>query len=141
MRKTVIFLAGVIGIIALLAGCAGGNVDTIPAALNATFTLAVGQTGVIAGEDLQLRFENVIEDSRCPLDVQCVWEGRASYTVQLTYQGDSYDMILTEAGLGGVAHDTFLDYAITASLLPYPEGPGEIAGDKYRLRLTVVKDW
>lgn len=139
MRKIAIVLAVVIGIVALLAGCAGGPADTITVGLDSPFTLSVGQTAVITGEDLQLRFENVIEDSRCPLNVQCVWEGRASYTVQLTYQGDSYDMILTEAGLGGVAHDTFLDYAIIANLLPYPEEPGEIAREDYRLQLTVAK--
>jgi hypothetical protein len=139
MRKPGMVSACIIGIIVLLAGCVGGTVDTVLAGLDTPFTLAVGQTAVITGEGLELRFENVIEDSRCPLNVECIWEGRASYTVRLTYEGNSYNMVLTEVGLGGVSRDTFLEYEITASLLPYPEAPGGIAGDDYRLRITVVK--
>jgi len=139
MRKFIIFTLFIIVVLSLLAGCTGGPADTIEVGLDTPFELAVGQTAVIAGEDLRLSFENVIEDSRCPLSVECIWEGRASYTVRLTWAGDSYNMVLTEPGMGGVARDTFLDYEISARLSPYPEAPGAIAEKDYRLRLTIVK--
>lgn len=46
-------------------------------ALGGTFPLRVGQTVRVEGEPLHLRFDAVLEDSRCPGDVVCVWEGNA----------------------------------------------------------------
>jgi hypothetical protein len=39
--------------------------------LNDAFTLAGGQDGLIPGEKLRLRFAEVLEDSRCPTQVEC----------------------------------------------------------------------
>jgi len=50
------------------------------------FPLAVGATVTVAGADLVLRFVQVQEDSRCPLDAQCVAAGDA--TVRLAARED-----------------------------------------------------
>jgi hypothetical protein len=47
------------------------------------FTLAPGQTAQVEGAGLQVTFESVTADSRCPVDVTCVWEGDAVVVVSL----------------------------------------------------------
>lgn len=50
-------------------------------------TLDLGQSAQIADLPLSLTFAEVIEDSRCPKDVVCVWEGQVVIALDAT-QGD-----------------------------------------------------
>ena len=45
--------------------------------LDEPFPLRMEQTAELTGTPLRLRFEEVLEDSRCPADVMCVWAGNA----------------------------------------------------------------
>ena len=51
-----------------------GNAETV--ADGVPFTLQVGQQ-VLLADSSRLRYLRVVNDSRCPPDVQCVWEGDA----------------------------------------------------------------
>ena len=53
-----------------------GDVPTIP--VNTDFDVAVGGMARIQDSPLLVRFDTVTEDSRCPADVECVWEGNAT---------------------------------------------------------------
>lgn len=67
-----------------LAGCQGSHharADTVEARLDQPFVLAGGQQADIAGEPLRLRFTEVLEDSRCPTEVECFWTGQARVAV------------------------------------------------------------
>lgn len=55
----------------------GESPDPIPAALDAPFELPFGRIARVAPERLEISFEDVAEDSRCPANLTCVWEGRA----------------------------------------------------------------
>lgn len=46
-----------------------------------SFALAPGQTATIRGTDTRITFKLVREDSRCPVDVTCVWEGDAKIEI------------------------------------------------------------
>jgi hypothetical protein len=73
--------------------------QTIP--VDEGFRLAYGTEGTVAGTDLRIRFDTLLEDSRCATDVQCVWAGNAR--IVLRFDGDTR---------AGVKHDTlgvFLD--------------------------------
>ena len=48
------------------------------APLAESFKLRVGQTAAITGTNVRVKFDRVVADSRCPIDVQCVWAGSAS---------------------------------------------------------------
>lgn len=50
----------------------------------ASFALAPGQTATIRGTDTRITFSLVREDSRCPVDVTCVWEGDAKIEIVVT---------------------------------------------------------
>jgi hypothetical protein len=53
-----------------------GEVPTIP--VNTDFDVAIGGMARIQDSPLLVRFDTVTEDSRCPADVECVWEGNAT---------------------------------------------------------------
>ena len=100
----------------------------------------MGQRALIVGENLEISFEDVIEDSRCPRDVICVWAGRVTCMVELTHAGSSYRMALTELGLtDDYSKERYEDYELTFHVTPYPEAGKKIPPDAYRLHLTVTK--
>ena len=62
MRRTVVWLSIAVSMLVALAGCS----EPAEAELDKEFTLAVGESAAIKGEDLSIRFVEVISDSRCP---------------------------------------------------------------------------
>jgi hypothetical protein len=138
MKETLFSLISLICVISLLFGC-----TSEPLAMQADagneFVLSIGQEVHISGEHLSIVFEDVIEDSRCPLDVTCIWEGRASVLVQVTYGNATYKVVLSEPGLTDYAVDTFIDYSISFHLEPYPVEAINISKEDYRLRMTISR--
>ncbi|HYE56901.1 MAG TPA: hypothetical protein VD948_00270 [Rhodothermales bacterium] len=53
----------------------------LPARLDSTFELQEGQSATLDGSDYQLSFVSVTQDSRCPADAMCVWQGEALVVV------------------------------------------------------------
>src|SRR5262245_25820104 len=45
--------------------------------LGQEFELKVNQEALIVGEGLAVSFDSVLEDSRCPEGVDCIWSGNA----------------------------------------------------------------
>jgi len=97
------------------------SVDTLVVAQpGVAFSLPVGKTAALRGSATRLTFNQVREDSRCPLDVVCVWAGDAKIEVVMTRNGagaESRVLSLTppnnEARLGNL-HIRFV------GLAPYP---------------------
>jgi hypothetical protein len=48
------------------------------------FTLAPGETAHVRGTEVLIHFDRVTEDSRCPTDVQCPWQGNAAVRLELS---------------------------------------------------------
>ena len=68
----------------LAAGCGGSSTgpevdEHLQGVLTAPqeLTLAYGEERSVGGSVLMVSFVRVVEDSRCPVDVVCVWEGNA----------------------------------------------------------------
>ena len=67
----------------IVASAACATVDTaVVANPGAEFNLALGQTAALSGTAYRITFDRVSEDSRCAVDVVCVWAGDAK--IQLT---------------------------------------------------------
>jgi hypothetical protein len=62
---------------------------TTDVTLDQQFTLSPGQTARIPAQGLEIRFDSVSGDSRCPEDVVCVWAGDAAINLTLTRNGQS----------------------------------------------------
>jgi hypothetical protein len=66
-------------------GCAGSTGVAMSAVPGENFRLSVGQSAVVAGPALEIGFEGVAQDSRCPKGEACIWEGDA--VVRIWVQG------------------------------------------------------
>ncbi|RZN40305.1 MAG: hypothetical protein EFT35_03095 [Methanophagales archaeon ANME-1-THS] len=121
-----------------VAGCIRNQVD-ITVGPGEGFTIGIGQSARITGEDMVITFEEVIGDSRCPQNVVCLWAGVASSHVRITHQGTRYSMVLNQPGLTDQAQESFINYTLTFSLHPYPRAGEAISPEEYRLTLTVTK--
>lgn len=95
---------------------------SVPAELDKPFELKVGQQAAIAPENIVIGFLNVTEDSRCPSDVVCIWQGQASIRVSAEVNGtDAGQFVLTIGA--NVKSATFAggQYSVRMEALdPYP---------------------
>ena len=122
-----------------LAAC-GNTPPKIYADLGEEFSLSLGQTAAIKGQDLQITFEDVIEDSRCPSDVTCIWAGRVSCIIKIAQDSSQYRMVLTEPGLTNqYTSVTYKEYQLAFHVIPYPVAGKSISKGEYRLQLIVTK--
>lgn len=126
----------------LLAGCASGGVGspTTPS-VNEEFTLAPGQTAAVTGTPLRITFETVRDDSRCPTDVTCIWEGDA--TVVLRIVADSEEAtreVHTNEGGERSRKVPAGDYVVSLVRLdPAPRSTQRIEASAYRATLQVAR--
>jgi hypothetical protein len=124
----------------VLAVSSCSQLDDVRGFLNEELCLSIGQHASVTGEDLAFSFEEVIEDSRCPSDVTCIWAGRISCVIELAHTGSSYRMTLTEPGLTSeYTTEVYEEYKLAFHVTPYPEAGKEIGDDAYRLHLIVSK--
>jgi hypothetical protein len=111
--------------------------------LNEPFTLSGGQEGLLASENLWLRFAEVLEDSRCPTQVECFWTGQARIALSVRPEGG--DSTTVEFNTNPAPDQTVKmadvgQYSIEfLSLEPYPQTPDPIPYDEYRTSLVVRK--
>ncbi len=139
MSKLSFSLLAVLLLLLLLTAC-GGEAAEVQANLGQEFSLSIGQTASIKGEDLQLKFLQVVNDSRCPSNVTCIWQGQASCLVEITYLESVQRVTLVQPGLTEEpSRIDFNDYLIQFNLTPYPEAGKEIKKTDYRLQLVVTK--
>lgn len=128
-----------LAIISVGSGCQSVPPD-IEAGLGEEFFLYLGQTAWISGENLAIKFEEMVEDSRCPKGVVCVWTGRVTCTVEIMQAGSSYQMALTQPGLTEeYSKERYQGYELAFYVTPYPEAGKEIRRQDYRLHLMVTK--
>jgi type III secretory pathway component EscS len=83
------FLLAVSAIVLLVSSWACAPIQTTAVIVEpgVSFTLAPGQTATVRRADARVTFREVREDSRCPVDVTCVWAGDAKIDVTVTRTG------------------------------------------------------
>lgn len=104
-------------------------------ALPATVTLAIGESVFVDAVDVEVTFSSVTEDSRCPVDVTCVWAGRAVVALAIS-AGSGASTIELEVGQWREVEG--LRLAATA-LDPQPREGQEIPPEDYRLELSLAR--
>jgi hypothetical protein len=130
LRLTAVFAA-------LLALPACASVDSIIIAEpDVAFSLPVGKTAGVAGSTTRLTFRQVREDSRCPTNVVCVWEGDAKIELLPVRDGTVGQSVIlslhtpNEAQVG----DLFVRFA---GLTPYPATPDPSSPRQYVAELVI----
>lgn len=120
----------------LCAGCSENPAGpTVP--LGREFQLRVGDTAVVEGTGLSVRFEGVSSDSRCPSNAICVTLGDAVAVFVVTGAGETATVALhTEPGDGQRARVGAWSLSL-ARLEPYPYAGSPITPSDYRAVLRV----
>jgi hypothetical protein len=88
--------------------------------LNETIELIYGKTYQNYEKNVSIKLDSVLEDSRCPENVECFWAGMAIARFDFTLNNKLTTFFLTNTG--GTAGDTIISgYKIQfISLNPYP---------------------
>jgi hypothetical protein len=110
-------------------------------ALNEDFELAAGQTGVVGESGLSVVFERVGSDSRCAVDVTCVWEGDAAVELRATATGQPEGKVdLHTSTQMGSRQGRYLEFTITLqNVNPQPRSQDRIKDSAYRVTLRVTR--
>ncbi len=138
MLKYILILS--ILILMLLTGCANTE-EKVKASLGAEFSLQIGQSAQIAKEELEIRFEKVLADSRCPKGVTCIWAGEVRCLLKIQDKKTWNDLVIVEPGPTNPPSLIInRDYKLFYHIQPYPEAGKEITPDEYRLILKVEKN-
>ena len=148
----------VVAVSALVAGCgptptevdaldpisAGETGARAADAIDATVELGAGAEVQISGTRLVLRLLAVTEDSRCPVDVSCIWEGNARLSLETVLDGvvGSHALDSAEAAWpDGSPVVRVGRYEVTfLSLLPTPSSTTPIDPADYVAALRVTGD-
>jgi uncharacterized Zn finger protein len=137
VKKYKLLLTVLLSMLLLVSGCAKPGEDQVN--LNKEFTLSIGQSAVVSGENLSVKFIDVLSDSRCPRGITCVWAGEASSLVEITYNDATYSKTLTVSGSTENTITNFANYDLRFNIQPYPEAGKQIAKKDYRLQLVITK--
>ena len=111
------------------------NRSTTTASLGAEFEIGYGNTVNIDSTSISVRFDDVLEDSRCATNVNCVWPGNAEISMDVS--GQTIRLNTYEPP----RQTTFGDYTIQLILLtPYPEESSAIDKEDYSATLIVSEN-
>jgi hypothetical protein len=130
----------------MLVGCQLGietEMNPASANLGEVFTVAAGEEATINGENLRLRFVEVLEDSRCPTEVNCAWTGQARIAITVQQgEGEPVTVAFNTNPAPDQNQQTAVVGAYTIelqSLEPYPQTTAAIPFEEYRATLVVRK--
>ena len=98
--------------------------------------LAPGQSHHIADGDLTVTFESVVEDSRCPIGVSCIWAGDAQVRLRIASKSTppgSYTLHTSDRFEREVVHGEIRVRLL--ALVPEPTRDGPPKPEQYRATL------
>jgi hypothetical protein len=87
------------------------SISTVETEMNTTVNVKIGQTAVINEPLIRITLNDVVEDSRCPIDVDCIWEGDVILSVTIfsnNYQAE-HNMTLSDGKENKIS---FLSYFV-----------------------------
>ena len=124
----------------ILTGWMQQSCDTKEVALSQQFKLKVGQEVSVREAGIKVSDIAVVEDSRCPTGVQCIWAGNGKVSLKLSKaKSESVSVELnTSAGPKSRAYQGYEVRLV--SLDPYPKNGVVIGKNEYVVTLMVCKD-
>lgn len=107
-----------------------------------SFTLAPGEEAEFPAADLRIRFLGVATDSRCPVDVECVWEGDAEVVLETIQGTTGRSWVLHTAGSPWGSRRVELEgwELALVGLEPSPRSDRAIERERYRAVLRLEEN-
>lgn len=137
MRGALLIL---VGLVSVASGVAAQNPPK-NAALGAGFELKIGESARVSSETLQIGFEDVISDSRCPKGEQCIQAGSAEIRVWLQKGSDERVRRQIRTSAGDDEGTSVLNYTVRLEgLAPYPAAGRGTAKEAYVATIVVSRD-
>ena len=126
-------------ILLMAASCNQNTVRVVDVPLSQKFTLRLGGQASIDNANLFIRFTNVVEDSRCPINARCIWAGNGKIALEI--QKLNADKIMATLNTTLQPQIAVYDsYEIQfKQLRPEPVAGSEIKPEDYRATLLVTK--
>lgn len=107
--------------------------------MNEKFTLGVNQQVFVKTENLTIEFVSVLEDSRCPVGVDCFWEGNAKIQIKLDKSNEKSTAFELNTNLEPKMV-VFQDYEIQfVDLAPRPKTEAPTKIEDYSATFLLVK--
>jgi hypothetical protein len=106
------------------------------------FQLKVGWEGHIEKENINIKLLNVTEDSRCPVGMQCKWEGQIAILLNITENGKDLGnfSLINKALNQDDSTKNFGEYSIKSEKVePYPNSNEKTELSNYIVTLIVNK--
>lgn len=126
-----------------LTGWMSQSCESKEAGLNRSFKLKVGQEMLVKEAGIKVSLNSIVEDSRCPTGVNCVWAGNAKISVKLSKaKADAASATSVELNTyQGAKSSTYEGYEVRlVSLDPYPKNGVKTGKDDYVATLMVCKN-
>ena len=130
--KFKVLLAGIL--ISLLAAACS------PSVFEGEVVLKRSQSVGDANQGVEVIFVDVLEDSRCPADAMCVWQGNVKVLIEVSYGTEIQQYTLTLGQLleGDMDSITISEYTITLIQVdPYPLAPQPTNAANYQITLKI----
>jgi len=108
--------------------------------LNQSFEVKARNEVLVKNEGLRIEFQAVAEDSRCPVNVKCVWTGNAKVVLRLSKAGKHNATINLNTGLDP-KHLSYQGYDIKlVEVTPQRKEGVTIKSGGYAVTLLVTKE-
>ncbi len=118
-----------------LAACDRATTPSVP--IDQQFTMAPGDAVEVADTSLRVRFDGVLNDSRCPIDAICILGGDAEVRLTASNDGAPHMITLHTGSISPVRLDGFTFTLL--ELTPYPFSSQPFPPSAYRLTLRITR--
>lgn len=130
-------------------GCAGNapqgeqtrKKEALQVTLDTPFTLSFDQMASVENKKVLIEFADLTEDSRCPVDVICVWEGQVTVVLNISLNRKEMGSLnlTSRAGHEKLAIADIEGYSIKLEKVEPPKTKDEIELDEYIITLIISK--
>ncbi|HSB10605.1 MAG TPA: hypothetical protein VLM38_14040 [Blastocatellia bacterium] len=133
--KMVVFLLAIltIGVVPQVGSAKGVR-------LREEFTMRIGQRVKVSGTHLRIDFVDVLDDTRCPSDVQCISAGNAALNLELRWKSRPPNSVLVNTTSGPAQAEIRRFVVKLVRLVPNPVAGQSIDKADYLAALLVTED-
>lgn len=125
----------------LLAACNNKlKIDANTVNINESFSLKLNEIAKLSEGGLQLKLTGIPEDSRCPEDANCIWEGEVRLFVEAADPSNkkTLDFKIEKSKMGRVSR-VFQNYSILVeAVMPLTKSGSRIPPEDYVVQMKVM---